>query len=199
MNIEFQSIHAVGMGIIDYLSQTFQFERQDPNLKTSVAACSFQLLSSAEINRDSYADTVSLFLYRTTINEHLRNHQRQADSAQTASLYVDLYYLCSFWFSSAEREQEMLAWIMHKMHRRQQLSNADMKAENGWNLGDQINIYPVDLSIDDLTRIWGMLMPKYRLSLAYVARSVRIAELKSPAGAAVTTRRLLVRQQGGKP
>jgi len=199
MNTEVQSIHAIGAGIVHYLNQSFQFDHQTEESNSSVPVCNFQLLSSAEVNRESLNDTVSFYLYRINVNEHLRNRQRIPSERYGTSLYVDLYYLCSFWFSNAEREQEMLAWVMHKMYHRQMLSNADTQPGSGFEMGDHINVYHVDLPFDEMSRIWSTLMPKYRLSLAYVARSVRIAELSSAAGAAVTSRRLLLRSTGAEP
>ena len=37
-----------------------------------------------------------------------------------------------------------------------------------------IQIIPAELSNEDLMRIWDALTPSYRLSISYIARSVRI-------------------------
>jgi len=44
-----------------------------------------------------------------------------------------------------------------------------------------------DLSLEDILRIWDALGPKYRLSVAYLARVVRIDRAITPAPPVVTT------------
>jgi len=47
---------------------------------------------------------------------------------------------------------------------------------------------PADLSLEDILRIWDELGPKYRLSVAYIARVVRIDRGITPGPLVLATR-----------
>jgi hypothetical protein len=54
------------------------------------------------------------------------------------------------------------------------LDSSALSPEAGWTAADVVQLIPAELSNDDLFRIWDLLQPKYRLSISYVARVVRI-------------------------
>jgi Pvc16 N-terminal domain len=80
--------------------------------------------------------------------------------------------------------------VMLQLHQRPLLDRSILTAEGGWGVGDQIQVVPSELSHEDMMRIWDALDPAYRLSVAYVARVVRIEREAIPAGRPVVATRL---------
>jgi hypothetical protein len=115
--------------------------------------------------------------------------ERPADPA-TRPLALELHYLFTAWADSALAEQAVLSWVMLQLHQRPLLDRSILTAEGGWGVGDQIQIVPSELSHEDMMRVWDALDPAYRLSVAYVARVVRIEREAVPAGRPVVATRL---------
>jgi hypothetical protein len=59
---------------------------------------------------------------------------------------------------------------------------------NIWDSSESIQFIPADLSLEDILRIWDALGPKYRLSVCYIARVVRIDTSIGPEPPVVATR-----------
>ena len=95
-------------------------------------------------------------------------------------LYLDLHYLVSYWDTAAanpEAEQTVLVWTMQQLQSNPILDISILSlssAAPGWNKTDTVQIIPADLSLQDMLDIWDGLGPKYRLTIGYVARVVRV-------------------------
>ena len=164
------AIHSVGSSIITYLRNSYPESLRDDH------SCEFKLLSSGDLLKtDEFGTILSLFLYRVTVNEHLRNAGRGGDLFDAGiPLSVDLHYLMTVWASSALTEQVILAWAMRQLHLHPTLSASSLTPEAGWSAGDLVQVLPAELSNEDVMRIWDALDPPYRLSVSYIARVVRI-------------------------
>lgn len=180
------AIHSVGSSLITYLRNTY------PEPLRTEYPCDFRLLSSGEMaDLGDVGTAVTLYLYRITVDEHLRTapmNYKPMDSA--IPLSVDLHYLLSVWADSALVEHTIVAWVMSELNQHCVLDKATLSADGGWFDGDQIQIVPVELSNEDLMRIWDALAPNYRLSVSYKARVVRIDPEPIPTGKPVVARRL---------
>jgi hypothetical protein len=175
------AIHSVGYSLAGYLRQSYRLTSlrdQHP--------CAFRLVSSGEladsanIETDTLA-TLTLYLYRLTVNEHLRNQPRTPDGARSPlPLSINLHYLMTVWSDSAMAEHNILAWAMNQLEHTPTFSGTRLSAEAGWEPNDVIQIVPEDLNTEDLMRIWDALEPSYRLSVAYIARVVRIEPDEGP-------------------
>ena len=166
-----QAIYSVSASLIAYLDRSY------PQSLRNAHACTFRLLSSNELAdlEEPGTTTLSLFLHRVTLNEHLRNtSQVNGTVYKNAPLSVDLHYLMTVWANSALDEQLILAWAMRQLHQHQLLDTSFLSPEAEWEAGEVIQIIPADFSNEDIMRIWDALKPYYRLSVAYVARVVRI-------------------------
>lgn len=187
------AIHSVGSSLISYLGNTYPATLRD------LYPCEFKLLSSGEVNAAPDTTTrLSLYLYRVTMNEHLRNVPRVNDPSDAPPpLAIDLHYLLNVWTESAEAESVIFAWAMRQLHYHETLSISDLSPEAGWDPGDVIQLIPAELSNEDMTRIWDAIDPPYRLSVSYIARVVRIdPETAFESGKPVVARRFTV---GGMP
>jgi hypothetical protein len=181
------AIHSVGQSLVTYLTNTYPAdlrERYD---------CTFTLLSSADLAQeevDSTPTKVSLYLYRVTMNEHLRSARRALDAAHdNTPLSVDLHYLLTVWAEAALEEQVILAWVMRQLQQHPILDRSSLSPEAEWTPGEFIQLVPAELSTEDVMRIWDALQPSYRLSVSYIARVVRIDGDAVPAAPPVVATR----------
>lgn len=167
-----QAIHSVGHSIVTYLRNTYPAEAGGEEMPD----CSFALLSSGEM-ADTPQDTtrLTLYLYRVTINEHLRQQRPDRMSQeQLAPLGLDLHFMLTAWASNAQDELLPLAWAMRQLYEHPILDASALSREAGWGSDEVIQIIPSELSTEDMMRIWDALEPAYRLSVSYIARRVRI-------------------------
>jgi hypothetical protein len=172
---QFQAIYAVGKSIEQFLQSNYP-----PELKADFP-CTFKLVSSAEIateDQNNLDQVVSLFLHRITTNENFRAVTRLQDiPGQQPLLFLDLHYLITYWGTSAEAEQVVLAWTMQQLQSNPILDSSIFSLSGvnaGWDPDETIQLVPADLSMQDILDIWDALGPKYRLSVSYLARVVRI-------------------------
>ncbi len=188
---DYQAVFAVGDALVKYLTNNY-----NPNVIGF--PCTFRLVSSAEIaTEDTTAldKTVSLYLHRITSAEHYRNVTRLQDSlVDQPILYLDLHYLITYWDASAqgaEAEQKILVWTMQQLQSHPNLDVSTLSLSTtapGWSKTDSVQIIPADLSMQDILDIWDGLGPKYRLTVGYVARAVRVDRTITPEMPVVATR-----------
>jgi len=195
---DYQAVFAVGDAIAKYLTNSY-----DP---TAVGfPCTFKLVSSAEIANEDTTNldkTVSLYLHRITTDDNFRYVTAVQDMPNDQPiLYLDLHYLLSYWDASAEgaeAEQKILVWTMQQLQSNPILDTSILSLSStapGWDKNDSIQIIPADLSLQDILDIWDGLGPKYRLTVGYVARVVRVDRTITPGLPVVATRFVL--QDGG--
>ena len=164
------AVHAVGESLRQYLDATY------PAALRAQVPCEFRLVSSGELAAAEEIDgALTLFLYRVTVNEHLRNVRRPVDALRDSlPLSVDLHFLATAWAKSAFAEHTILAWVMRQLHQHPVFDRASLSPAAEWGPGDSVQVVPAELSTEDVMRIWDALEPAYRLSVSYVARVVRI-------------------------
>ncbi len=196
---DYQSVFAVGDALVKYLTNSY-----DPAVVGF--PCTFKLVSSSEIAKEDTTAldrTVSLYLHRMTTAEHYRNVTRLQDSATDRPiLYLDLHYLVTYWDASAdgaEAEQKILVWTMQQLQSSPNLDTSVLTLSSsapGWDKNDSVQIIPADLSLQDVLDIWDGLGPKYRLTVGYVARAVRVDRIV-PAGLPVVATRFTLQDGVG--
>jgi hypothetical protein len=167
-----QAIHSVGESLVTYLDNAYPDELREQ------FACRFRLVSSGEMadaQNELTMTTLTLYLYRVTMNEHVRGARRAIEPAQSnVPLSVDLHYLLTVWSDNAPDEQIILAWAMRQLQQHPVLDQSSLSDEAEWSPGEYIQVIPAELSNEDIMRIWDALEPSYRLSVSYIARVVRI-------------------------
>ncbi len=181
------AIHSVSASLMTYLRNAY------PEPLRTDHPCDFRVISSGEIEEpENIGTAVTLYLYRVTIDEHLRNlpaHHRPHNQALPLSL--NLHYLLAIWADSALAEHTLMAWVMSELNQHSILDSATLSPEAGWRPDDQVHIVPVELSTEDLMRIWDTLLPNYRLSVSYIARVVRIDPAFQPESKPVVATRYI--------
>jgi hypothetical protein len=162
------AIHAVTSGLAQHLTRAHQLS---PIKDTS---CAFTTSGTSELKKlDGQNTTCSLFLHRVSINEHLRNFTTTADPRRTP-LSVNLHLLMTVWADSAQKEQLVFAWVVRELARLAVLDRSVLGAAAGFALADVVQLDVESVSLDDLSKLWQILAPPYRLSATFVARNVRI-------------------------
>ena len=101
---------------------------------------------------------------------------------------VDLHYLLTYWGRSAEDEQLVTAWTMRQLQMNSILDRSFFPVRPNGPRTRRFNLTASNFSIEDIMRVWDALAPKYRLSIAYTARTVRLDTDTETAGPVVTTR-----------
>jgi hypothetical protein len=89
-------------------------------------------------------------------------------------LTVDVQLLLTVWADSALKEQSLLAWTLRELHLQPLLDRAILGDSAGFSDADQVALTPQDLSLDELSKLWQVLVPPMRPSLGYLARNVPI-------------------------
>ncbi len=186
------AIRSVGSSLAEYLGNAYRAAVFPPGI--TKPGCTFTVVSSGTMQTQedpsNQAVQVLLYLYRANIDTHLRNAGRAATpDMRTVPLSIDLHYLFSFWSTSAENEHLALAWTMRQLHTAPLLDGTILSTDANWAADEIVQLIPSELSNEDMMRIWDALRPDYHLSVAYIARVVRIdPDVIDEAGPVVTTR-----------
>jgi hypothetical protein len=191
---DYPAIYSVGNSIAQYLQNAY------PQSLSKNFPCQFKLVSSTEIATEEQTaldQMVSIFLHRITVNENFRAATVLKDqAAKTPVVFLDLHFLLTYWGTSAQAEQTILGWTVQQLQSSPILDNSILTSEGGWDASETVQLILADLSLEDILRIWDALGPKYRLSVGYLARVVRIDRAITAAGPVVATR-FNVEMQGG--
>lgn len=188
------AIHSVSRALVNYLRGAYPTGLVTP-------APAFDLFSSGDQHEAvASANTVSLWLYRITTNEHARGVVPTAGPAGAAApLALDLHYLLTVWADDPLTEQTLLAWAMTQIHRSPQIDFSMLSEQlilpgsphpAGWRLDDVLTVVQEAMSSEDLMRIWGAVDTHYRISVPYVVRVVRIDAEPIVEAARVVSKRL---------
>jgi len=197
-----KSIHSVCNSIIQFLHNAYEaYPVPDGDPGTTLQdeyPCSFRVLSSGELDPSAdFGTSLTLYLYRVLINEHVRSQPLARGSSDSAlPLSLDMHFLITVWAESAAAEQTICAWAMQQLHQHPIMDVSSLTAEGGWRNDDVVQIIPAELSNEDLMRVWDALAPDYHLSLSYIARVIRIDPEESATGLPVVATRY---QYGEKP
>jgi hypothetical protein len=170
--------YSVGNSLMTYLTNVY------PDSLRTKFPFEFRVVSSGELAEGpDLRNTVSLFLFRVTMNEFLRTRVRPIDPSDTdPPLSIDLHFLLTVWADNAPAEHTVLSWAMRELQTHPVLDSSSLSMDAGWSAGDIVQVIPAELSNEELMRIWDLLQPKYRLSVSYIARVVRITDGARPGG-----------------
>ncbi len=167
----FSGPYAVGESIAQYLRNIYPSDLRTDH------PCRFELAKSDDFSEaDPFTDnTVTLFLYRMTIDQYLHPAgARRSDPPSNRALPLDLHYMLSIWTDNRHTEQLLMAWVMAQLHWTPVLDRSNLMQLGGFRSDETVQISPTNITQEDLSRIWDVLEPSYRLSTTYVARVIHI-------------------------
>ena len=199
-----RAIYTVGASLVSYLTKAWEAQSPAP---LGATRPEFKLMSSGDFANNITSLTipsVTLYLFRATVNEHLRNLPRPnlppgKDMRLVVPLSLDLHYMLSVWSDKPEDEHFLLAWTMQELYLRPILDSSSLIADADWQPEDVIQVIPAELSTEDIMRIWNALEPSYRLSVSYIARVIRMDGPLIPAGPPVTATRFTYQDKVDRP
>lgn len=167
----FSAPYAVGESIAQYLRNIYPTDLRNDH------PCRFELAKSDDFaDADPFSDTtVTIYLYRMTIDQYLHPAGgRRVEPPLSRALPLDLHYMVSVWTDNRHTEQLLMAWVMAQLHWTPVLDSSNLMQLGGFRADETVQISPTNITQEDLSRIWDVLDPSYRLSTTYVARVIHI-------------------------
>jgi hypothetical protein len=135
-----------------------------------------KLATPDEFEQNPAKPHITLFLYRVTICNEVRNspHRTLADGRVTRPLLpLELRYLITPWASDTADEHRILGRIIQVLYDKAELGSADLQ-DTSWSKDDSVQLIFESLPPEDHYRIWDTTEIPYRLSLTYMCRVIGI-------------------------
>lgn len=184
------SIAGAGKTLIKLLQDRFQA------MHGSLEGLTFSLFTTTTFE-GSPTNTVSLFLYRIEIDPTQRHREivpvMPGDPARVA-LALNLRYLLTVWTNDAEREHQVLQDCIDIFEQNAIVSGPLLDPAYSWEPDTALKVTLDAISHEDMMRLWDLLEPKYRLSVPYLVRTVRLSPVDQPAAPPVLTRIQVLKQ-----
>jgi hypothetical protein len=95
-------------------------------------------------------------------------------TGRPAPLTINAHLLITVWADAALKEQSLLAWTLRELHLHPVLDRSVFTDIGGFGAADIVALAPEELTLDDLSKLWQVLVPPLRPSLGYVARNVML-------------------------
>lgn len=171
----FAAIAATGKSIERFLSSCFEdLQPVGGSLTKAVLTTTVDLDTE---NSESLVKppALSIFLYRVDFNKTMRAAWSGVGSFDgRGRLPLDLHYLLTPWADNAEHEQLILGRAMQSLETTPVLSGPLLYSPGGWAPNESVQLALEDIPTEALMRVFDSLPVKYRLSVPYVARVVRV-------------------------
>lgn len=137
------------------------------------------LLGSNDIANRLTGNLLGIYLHRLTIDDHGRSRffksQGTDNSAPRPELPVNLHFLLIANANSATVEADLMSWAMVELANHSQLDISHVQdVDDEWGQAEILNITPVDITTEDLMRIWDVFESPYTSTMAYIAKTVRL-------------------------
>lgn len=136
---------------------------------------------------------VTLFFYRIDYNKTMRAAWSAVGAYDGRSrLALDLHFLLTAWASNAEDELTILGRTMQVLEDTPIISGPLLAGGAGWAPDECLQVVLGDMDSETLVRLFETLPIRYRLSIPYVARVLRVdgaVEPREPPVVTAITRR----------
>jgi len=171
----FAAIAATGRSIERCLSTCFgELQPVDGSL-TKVVLTTTGDLDTEGVDSPIAPLALSIFLYRVDFNKTMRAAWSGVGTYDgRGRLPLDLHYLLTAWADNAEYEHLILGRAMQCLETTPVLSGPLLLSSGGWAANESVQLALEDIPTEALMRTFDSLPVKYRLSVPYVARVVRI-------------------------
>lgn len=185
----YRAIGAACEAVIRLLQQSWQPARFDD------APLQFKVYATKDFEDRTIASGVSLFLYRVAVSPVQRTSpgKRKDGKLHRPQLPLELYFILTPWAQQASLEHEILGWMMRTIEDTPILSAGVLNTllPNVFAPEETVEIVQGQLTNEEMFRVWDVLPGDYRISVPYMARTVRIdSELALPDAQPVLEKRL---------
>jgi hypothetical protein len=151
----------------------------DPQVRAIVGSEQAIVFTNPKETSGQASDKLSLWLYRITENEFLKNQPdgraNGADTRRPAPLALDLHYLVTPFARSGELDHLLLGKTLQILY-----DNATtllrIPAES---IAQDLRIILARRTLEELTRVWEALQEPYRLSVAYEVSVTEVDSLRT--------------------
>jgi hypothetical protein len=183
-------LHAIADGLARYLDRAYPAALRDDH------PCSFEAAASGGLTQErplSAGTRVTIWPYRVLINEHERNLEFSTRPGRiNRPLPLDVHLLVTVWADAPADELLLFTWTLRELYRQPVLDRSVLTTvDAGFSTGEQIQLAPSEMTVEDMMRIWDAITPSYRLSAPFVARVLHI-DIEQDEGRTVVARRLHV-------
>ncbi|WP_172330708.1 DUF4255 domain-containing protein [Mangrovicoccus sp. HB161399] len=184
---DFSSVYSVGESLAQYFRNIYPAELRADH------PCRFELAGSADFAQAQPFDetTVSIYLYRILPDQYLHPAGSSLrEGEEPRAMPLDLHFMVSVWADNTHTEQLLMTWVMAQLHWNPVLDRSTLMETGGWDSSETVQISPSNISQEDLSRLWDVFEPKYRLSSTYVARVIHVDPPPAPVRPPVVSRRM---------
>ncbi|MCF3101831.1 DUF4255 domain-containing protein [Streptomyces roseoverticillatus] len=139
-----------------------------------------------EVAADRPTAALNVFLYRTAIDGHWRNLDPPGTGpGETGrpALPLVLHYLLTPYANGDTRDavaHRILGAAMAALHDHCELRPSDPATGGLHGQPEPVRVTPVNLSVDDISKLWSAFQSQYRMSMAYEARIVLLDSALPP-------------------
>jgi hypothetical protein len=122
---------------------------------------------------------ISIYLYNVVELTSMRNQPTATQNPSKPSLYLNLRYLITPLTQNADDDQTVLGKILQIFYDTPILRGSDLQGslKEG---GEDLKVMLDPLTIDELSKVWGMLSTSYRLSVGYSVYPIKIESAVKP-------------------
>ncbi len=165
-------------GVLTALEEFFK-ARLPQELSAGPTNARVVLLGSKDIANKLTGNLLGIYLHRITIDDHGRSRffkpQGTDTNAPRPELPVNLHFLLIANANSATIEADLMSWAMVELANHSQLDISHLQTTDAdWGQTEVLNIIPVDLTTEDLMRIWDVFESPYTSTMAYTVKTVRL-------------------------
>lgn len=186
----YRAIGAACEAVIRLLQQSWQ-----PALFNNTPL-QFKVYNTKDFADQTVKSGVSLFLYRVAVSPVQRTSPAKPKpngKLRRAQLPLELSFILTPWAQEPSLEQEILGWMMRIVEDAPSLSSGILNTllPGVFDADETVEIVQGLLTNEEMFRIWDVLPGDYRISVPYIARTVRIdSELEIPDAMPVLTKDL---------
>lgn len=167
-----QALLALADGLATHLARAY------PKVLSDVSPAKFEAVCSATVHKEPVeaSNRITIWPYRVSVNEHQRNRAFPLPQGLTnRPLPLDVHLLVSVWAARTDVELVLFTWAMRELY---QLASVDASILSSIDAemrpDEQLQLAFVELSLEDLMRLWDRNKSGYRLSTALVARVLQV-------------------------
>lgn len=162
------------------LGTTFKDLLKDVSGLPGESAIEFK--SPADMESLPSSPKLSIYLYQTLVNSHLRNIPPTPvnyDKMKYPPLTLDLHFLFTPYAQDRDAELMILEGVMQKFHDVAVLKGDLLKGNLYSSGNEEIRIVPDTLTLDDLNKLWSTFPNKaYKVSASYKVTPVAVPSAK---------------------
>jgi uncharacterized protein DUF4255 len=172
----YQALAAVGLSIVDLLNRRFdELVPMNPPLRAVLAGTAdFDRVNTNPVAVIKFP-AVSVYCYRISVDRETRpGWSAVASTDGIPRIPLRMHLLFAAWDTVVESELKWLGLTAQVLESEGILTGPLLHPSGDWEVGDAIQVVADDLPLDSMSEAFEALTTKYRLSLPYVARVIRI-------------------------